>query len=275
MALAGRVCDYWCRTDCGSCVVGAAYLVFRYLDAAGNSSYTNMQAAIAAAGVITVGGGAAVALRRQYALEQQRLLDERRAQLEIDANWTDRYRASVEQLGSEQLPVRLGGIHALRRLADECLTPEPARIEDATMVCEVLAAFIRHRNQVNPLRLPPHKGFLNFKSDPRKTVSIDLVSALVVLGRITAKQPVFTEALGIDLQNTNRPAQPLAGAYLAGANLRGANLERANLEGADLRDAHLQNANLVGANLTGANQDGMDLGGTTVERAVWLASGSS
>ena len=54
---------------------------------------------------------------------------------------TDRYTKAIEQLGSDNLDVRLGGIYALERLAQD----SPQR--DQPTVVEVLGAFIREHSR--------------------------------------------------------------------------------------------------------------------------------
>jgi hypothetical protein len=53
---------------------------------------------------------------------------------------TDRYTKAVEQLGSDKLDVRIGGIYALERLARDSARDHPT-------VIEVLTAFIREHSQ--------------------------------------------------------------------------------------------------------------------------------
>jgi hypothetical protein len=83
--------------------------------------------AIRTAGTIVVGSGGAVALllaaRRQRSTEIALRHQERAtATSEHDATErriTDLYTKAVEQLGSDKAPVRLGGLYALERLADD------------------------------------------------------------------------------------------------------------------------------------------------------------
>ena len=49
---------------------------------------------------------------------------------------TDRYTKAIEQLGSDKLDVRIGGIYALERIARDSPRDHPT-------VMEVLSAFIR------------------------------------------------------------------------------------------------------------------------------------
>ena len=62
---------------------------------------------------------------------------------------TDRYTKAIEQLGSDKLDVRIGGIYALERIARDSARDHPT-------VMEVLTAFIReHSREQWP---PPDPG---------------------------------------------------------------------------------------------------------------------
>jgi hypothetical protein len=61
---------------------------------------------------------------------------------------TDRYAKAIEQLGSETIDVRLGGIYALERIAHDS-----PRDQDQATIVEVLSAFVRvHSDPVYRLR---------------------------------------------------------------------------------------------------------------------------
>ena len=66
----------------------------------------------------------------------------RRARYELteQGQVTDRYTKAIEQLGSDKLDVRVGGIYALERIARDSKTDHPT-------VMEVLAAFIREHSR--------------------------------------------------------------------------------------------------------------------------------
>ena len=53
---------------------------------------------------------------------------------------TDRYTKAIEQLGSDKLDVRIGGIYALERIARDSARDHPT-------VIEVLAAFVREHSR--------------------------------------------------------------------------------------------------------------------------------
>lgn len=82
-------------------------------------TYDKVRTAITGLGVITVGGGAAIAFRRQTTLERQSTLDHSK---ERRATYTDlhaRYQQAAGQLGHERAMIRIAGVYALEALADE------------------------------------------------------------------------------------------------------------------------------------------------------------
>jgi hypothetical protein len=140
---------------------------------------------------------------------------------------TDRYIKAVEQLGATKMNVRLGGIYALERLAQD--SPR-----DHQTVYDVLAAFVREHDR-KPVDEKTQSSF-----DP----AADAQAALTVIGRRNGTRDVSALDLSRSL---------LYGAFLDRANLRGVNLFNADLNGADLNGADLNGTKLEGAFLVGAN----------------------
>ena len=69
--------------------------------------------------------------------------------LSREGHITDRYTKAVEQLGSDKIEVRLGGIYALERLMRDSSTDQPT-------IVEVLAAYIRrHAPRTTPAPVAP------------------------------------------------------------------------------------------------------------------------
>jgi hypothetical protein len=69
--------------------------------------------------------------------------------LSREGHLTDRYTKAVEQLGSDKIEVRLGGIYALERLMRDSSTDQPT-------IVEVLAAYIRrHAPRTTPAPVAP------------------------------------------------------------------------------------------------------------------------
>ena len=187
---------------------------------------------------------------------------------------TDRFSKAIEQLGSDELTVRLGGIYALERIARDS-----PRDYAATM--EVLSAFARRAGAAGAAS----PVALNAPVVP-SPLPQDLEAVMQVIGRRTPSQVAQEQADGIaclrlegvrldgiSLAGANLTGLCLDGASLAGASLDGANLSGSSLVGIDLRGASLGGANLgsaqlTGANLTAANLSNADLHAATVVNAV-------
>jgi hypothetical protein len=168
---------------------------------------------------------------------------------------TERFTRAIEQLGSEKLEVKLGGIYALERIARDSE-------KDHWPIMEVLTAYVREKTPWSdpPPLAPP-------------AVQLDIAAILTVLGRRRVEfESDIDWRLGLagsDLREAQLIDAHLEEAYLWGAHLEGANLWRARLEEAELTEAyltgaylfqaHLKGADLSGADLTGANLSGADL----------------
>jgi hypothetical protein len=196
---------------------------------------------------------------------------------------TERYTRAIEQLGDQELAVRLGGIYALEQLARHF----PDR-EHPTVV-EVLSAFVREGSSRQSAR-PDEAAERAQSAAPKSGVeqsrpATDVQAALTVLGRLPQRSGVPRGDLsgahlaGAQLDMANLSGARLARVDLSGASLAGANLSGAQLGGVDLSRAWLEKTDLAGARLGGADlsgalADGADLsdarlGGANLSRA-WL-----
>ncbi|WP_344860941.1 pentapeptide repeat-containing protein [Planomonospora alba] len=162
---------------------------------------------------------------------------------------TDRYTKAIEQLGSDKLDIRLGGIYALERIARDSVRDHPT-------VMEVLAGFIREH--LHDDVEVDEAGAVKPRKHPLRT---DLRAALTVIGRRLVEQdlPGGIDLTGANLGRANLTNANLSGVNLIGANLTRADLTEANLHLADLTDANLTEANLHLADLTDANLTRADL----------------
>lgn len=150
---------------------------------------------------------------------------------------TDRYTKAIEQLGSDKLDVRIGGIYALERVARDSAKDHPT-------VMEVLTAFIReHSREQWPT--PDSDG----QERPR-AIRPDVQAAITVVARRNAHS---------DIQVIDITGAILSGAKLLRANLAGANLTDVKLVGADLEDADFTGAQITRADFTLAILEGADL----------------
>jgi Pentapeptide repeats (8 copies) len=165
---------------------------------------------------------------------------------------TDRYTKAIEQLGSDRLEVRIGGIYALERVARDSAKDHPA-------VMEVLTTFIREHSQ------EPWPVDGNGVQHGEKKTRPDVQAAVTVVGRRDAKRDILAiDLAGADLTRANLISARLGGARLGGADLTDANLGIADLAGADLTGASLIGAHLAGADLTRAHLIRADLTGAVL-----------
>jgi uncharacterized protein YjbI with pentapeptide repeats len=225
-----------------------------------------------------VAGGALVFTALNFNLlrrnsEQTDQWQRRTHELTEQGQITDRYTKAVEQLGSDKLDVRIGGIYALERITRDSPKDHPT-------VMEVLTAFIRdhsreplpppdrdHSREPSP---PPDTGNPEQRrprprryEDPTTLIRPDVQAAVTVIGRRDATRDI----LPIDLPGAYLNRAVLTRAYLARAVLTRADLTGARLDGALLAEADLGNADLTRANLTRAQLTGADLGGAKLPRA--------
>lgn len=213
---------------------------------------TSLLAALA--GIIAVIG--AIYTARTYELNQQGQI-------------TDRFTRAVDQLGSDELDVRLGGIAALERIARDSK-------RDRKAIAQILAGYLRGRARAELCAPNP---------DPNYRPPADVQAVITFLGRPDT-QPERTDAdrgrpphrgdrldlSRVDLRNAVLERLHLEHVFFWNADLRGASCYEANLGGADFGgavarhanfwEARLANASFKDADLSQANLDRADLRGT-------------
>ncbi|HEX6352790.1 pentapeptide repeat-containing protein [Actinophytocola sp.] len=197
----------------------------------------------------------------------------RQVQVNREGQITERFTRAIEQIGSENVDIRLGAIYALERISRNSPT-------DRHTIQFMLAAFVRNHAAW-------HVGAPNGPEHPTATVeerawlqilAPDVQAAVGVLARrlpapvTRGESPTETRLYlsRVDL----RGMQLYRGRQLVNTQFRYANLARSWLEGtifdhsdlksADLRRCRLQQtsfveASLIGAYLSGANLRGADL----------------
>jgi uncharacterized protein YjbI with pentapeptide repeats len=141
---------------------------------------------------------------------------------------TERFTRSIEQLGNKEETIRIGGIYALERIAND--SPR-----DGWTIMEVLSSFVRGKQSIKGQDL-----------DGLPTIRTDSQAALTVINRRQTELESTSQYLDLSLSN-------LTEANLVGANLDRVKLSNSALIKADLREASLNLANLSHANLHGAN----------------------
>jgi hypothetical protein len=204
------------------------------------------------------------------------------AEVNREQQLTDLYVKAIEQLGSENLQIRLGGIYALERIARESA-------KDHWPIMEVLTAFVREnaplrkeaptgeavedQSLVSPEaaaaepQATPETSEQAGPPPPPEKPPTDIQAVLTVLGRTAIYYAQEGEKRSLNLRATHLVGADLAeanlqralfreanlqGTYLREVNLQGASLREANLQEADLSLANLQEADLYVTNLLGA-----------------------
>jgi hypothetical protein len=117
---------------------------------------------------------------------------------------TDRYTKAVGQLGEQASSVRVGGIYALERIADDSF-------RDRRTIIYVLGSFIRERSRTEP------------RADDQQPTE-DVLAAVRVVGRLLVRSDARLNLQGADLRNADLSDLPAQQIRLEGANLQGAKL---------------------------------------------------
>lgn len=167
---------------------------------------------------------------------------------------TERFTRAVDQLGSDKLQIRLGGIYALERIAQDSE-------EHHWPIMEILTAYVRENapwNEDQPAQQDQQM--------PEPTPDIQAI--LTVLGRRTRTyqkgEKERLNLIGVDIRSAK-----LAEAHLEGVNFYGANLQVANFREAHLENAYLRKARLRGALLCfGTHLDEVDFTDADVEEML-------
>jgi uncharacterized protein YjbI with pentapeptide repeats len=153
---------------------------------------------------------------------------------------TERFTRSIEQLGNKEETIRIGGIYALERIAND--SPR-----DGWTIMEVLSSFVRGKQSI--------KGQDSVAKPP--AIRTDAQAALTAIARRNID--LETEQQYIDLSFTNLCESNLVGAHLDRVKLNNSSLIKADLRAANLHLANLSHANLNDANLTQAQLDRANL----------------
>ncbi|MEM0942974.1 MAG: pentapeptide repeat-containing protein [Pseudomonadota bacterium] len=180
---------------------------------------------------------------------------------------TDRINKAVAQLGAEKtvkdatgertvpnLEVRLGGIYALERIAQDSL-------RDHIQVMEILTAYIRHNAPARDPSLPDHEARHSHKTMKKEPPRIDIQASISVIGRRGDRQ--------INKEHAESYRLDLKGCNLRLANMSGVkfNLSHALLSHSFLDSTDLDGAQMMGCDLSHCYMHGTMLNGTRLDKA--------
>jgi hypothetical protein len=152
---------------------------------------------------------------------------------------TEAFAKAVEQLAKDDaLAMRLGGVYAMDRIADDDPTERPR-------IAEILSAFARDNAPANGDLPRDVQASLRVLTRRDWAVAVDLAETRLASAHL----------LGARLANAVLVGTDLSDATLRGAVLKNADLSRADLRRADLSGADLRTATLTGARLSAALAD--------------------
>ena len=211
-------------------------------------------------GLIAIGFGiwrGVVADRQAKASQEQAKASLHQAETSQRSLLNERYQRGSEMLGSPVLAVRLGGIYALERLADD-----ESELYHVPIV-RLFSAFARDPTKQGGIKIAMVDG--GRQLDGKKRYE-DVQEAVRAIGNRSAadielekKEAYIIGLIGVNLTVASLSGANLSGVSMATANLTIANLTIANLTIANLTIANLTGADLAEASLTHTNLRGVDL----------------
>ncbi|KAM3092071.1 pentapeptide repeat-containing protein [Phormidesmis sp. 146-35] len=136
---------------------------------------------------------------------------------------TERFTQAINQLGSDKIEVRLGGIYALERIAKD--SPK-----DHWTIMEVLTSFIQEKSPftLKDLRMAATSSEQTEEESPTK-ITKAIQAAVTVIGRRSARNDPKEATQRIDLTQTNLESIDLSKSDFSNAKIYLANLSKANL----------------------------------------------
>jgi uncharacterized protein YjbI with pentapeptide repeats len=150
---------------------------------------------------------------------------------------TDAFNKAVEQLGKTDDSVRVGALHALKRIADSFPDQRSA-------VADIYSSYIRIQSPWPPGKKDPYQPSVPFGEIPfMRSRAPDVQVALTLLGNLS------NDARQFDI-------------VLTRVDLRRADLRNLHFEGTDFRNSHLENADIEKAHF-----ESTALGGANFSRA--------
>ena len=158
----------------------------------------------------------------------------------------ERFSKAVEQLGNDNVHVRLGGIFMLEQVAKD------AEEQYYWQVMEMLTSYVRVRSPWNK-----EKASVTEPEIPPLPIDIQAVMTVLAQRKHSYGHPLERYPLdlhGADLRRLQLPPKTqLNQVNFAGANFTGTNLQKASLQKVQLQEANLQGANLQEADFAEAN----------------------
>lgn len=241
----------------GLSILVTGFAVFKFLDwqaaAANLSAKDRIEAEAQALQTLAQIVGGAFLFLTVFFTWRNVVAAEKTVAISQEGQVTDRFTKAIEQLGSDKLEMRLGGIYALERIARDSE-------KDYWPIVEILTTYVRENAPWEEQDEEEQNSF----DDPKPRADIQAI--LTVLGRRVHRY-AQGEEVRLDLARTDLRGADLREAHLEGAILIETHLEEAFLRGAYLEKAILYGAYLDGANLSKAHLQETDLRDVSLDRA--------
>jgi uncharacterized protein YjbI with pentapeptide repeats len=182
---------------------------------------------------------------------------------------TERFTRAIDQLGSKEIEIRIGGIYALERIARDSE-------RDRSTITQVLSAYIRTKSPGEGGELTANDLKLSSQLGPGKEIveyqhqELDIQAALDVITGLLKPSKChedISERRPLYLNNTDLKFADLRKASLERASIRNANLLGSRLDKSILKSARLRTTILVGARLRDTHFDGADLEEVNFDKA--------
>ena len=198
---------------------------------------------------LVIGGVIAIllAIWRSKVAESQAEIAQQQAATAERGLLNERYQRGAEMLGNDVLAVRMGGIYALQRLADE--HPEQYHVQIMRLFC----AFARNPTADN-----------NMPIQSTTRIREDVQAIMDAIGARDERQ--------LRLEVNAEYSLNLRRVSLGGANLNLANLQSAFLAHSILAESWLVGSDLTGANVWGANFSGAFLASANLSGTKFSSS---
>lgn len=199
----------------------------------------------------------------------------RQVHINREGQITERFTRAIDQIGSENVDVRIGGIYALERIGRNSAS-------DRYTVQFILGAFVRNHApwHVGTPGGPEHPTTIIERRPSLRMVAPDIQTAVAVLARRPAAPGVLApnpfggrlflsrvDLRGLEVHNGRLVNTHLQYSNLAGSQLQGTQLDRSMLTSADLRECQLEGVSFVDADLSHAYLSGANLRGADLRRA--------
>ena len=221
---------------------------------------------------LVVGGITAIllALWRSLVAERQATAATRQSEVEERTLLNDRYQRAASMLGDNSLTVRLGGIVALERLAED----HP--VEFRHVAFKLLLEFTRTPPVLQQTQPNIWDGWLQLE---RPATRQDVQAAVNAIARLDRQLHIRGDEPGflMDLTEAQLCGVDLRELRLSRAILQNANLSFATLDCMNLSDAHLQWANCCEASfrradLSGASMSDADFSGVKARQCKFIGA---